>query len=202
MTVRGYQLSDVASALQKAIRRGDARLAGYFAIEMFESKYTAYAWRRLLTISAEDCAGVVTKEIMALHDAWALIDKAQKGRGRVFLGKATILLCQHPKSRDADHLSILVYDPKAVDDAVVERYLKEARANPEPIPEYAYDCHTSKGKRAGKTKADFLLTEQDALRPRAPGLFDADLEAVRESERLRDKLTDGAPLGERVKRKQ
>lgn len=34
-TTRGYALSDVASALQKTIRRGDARLAGYFAIEMF-----------------------------------------------------------------------------------------------------------------------------------------------------------------------
>ena len=61
-TVRGYRLGDVVSALQKTIRRGDARLAGYFAIEMFESNFAAYAWRRLLTISAEDCAGVITRK--------------------------------------------------------------------------------------------------------------------------------------------
>ena len=50
-TVRGYQLSEVVSAMQKAIRRGDARVAGYFAIEMFESGFDQYCWRRLLTVS-------------------------------------------------------------------------------------------------------------------------------------------------------
>ena len=48
----GYSLLEVASALQKAIRRADARLAGYWAIELFESGYRDYLWRRLLTISA------------------------------------------------------------------------------------------------------------------------------------------------------
>ena len=62
-TVRGYSLSDVASALQKAIRRADARLAGYWAIELFESGFRDYLWRRLLTISAEDCWGVITGEL-------------------------------------------------------------------------------------------------------------------------------------------
>ena len=178
-TTRGYHLSDVASALQKAVRRGDARLAGYFAIEMFESNYTAYAWRRLLTISAEDCAGIVTQEIKALHDSWRVIHTAQKGRGRVFLGKAVVLLCLAAKSRDADHLTNLVYDPRAVADDIVERALTEARATTEPIPEYAYDVHTRRGKHRGKTRVEFFIEEHDALSPRVPGLFDADLEAVR-----------------------
>src|SRR5262245_8460336 len=69
-TVRGYDLPDVVSALQKATRRGDGRIAGYFAIELFESGFAAYAWRRLLTISAEDCAGLVTQEVKALYDSW------------------------------------------------------------------------------------------------------------------------------------
>ena len=33
-------------------------------------------------------------------------------------------------------------------------------------------CHTPKGKRAGKTKADFFREEQRALKPFQPGLFD------------------------------
>jgi hypothetical protein len=41
-----------------------------------------------------------------------------------------------------------------------------------PEPDYALDCHTLKGKRAGKTKADFFHEEQRALRPWQPGLFD------------------------------
>jgi len=72
-TIRGYVLADVVSALQKAIRRGDARLAGYFAIEMHESNFGAYAFRRLLTVSAEDCHGILTAEVRALYEAWLLI---------------------------------------------------------------------------------------------------------------------------------
>lgn len=189
LTSRGYQLSDVASALQKAIRRGDERLAGYFAIEMFEKGgqspgYPGYAWRRLLTVSAEDCAGVITTEVKALYDSWMVI-AAQKGKtaGRIFLSKAVVLLCQARKSRDADHLTNLIYDAKAIDEAELEVALAEARAKPEPIPDYAFDCHTSTGKKRGKTKTDFFVEEHDALRPHAKGLFDEDLEAVRRGER-------------------
>ena len=46
------------------------------------------------------------------------------------------------------------------------------KAGKEKIPEYAFDCHTLKGKRAGKTKADFFREEQKALKPWQPGLFD------------------------------
>jgi len=201
MTVRRYVLSEVVSAMQKAIRRGDARVAGYFAIEMFESNYTAYAWRRLLTISAEDCAGIITQEIKALHDAWVVLDKSGKGRGRVFLAKAVVLLCQARKSRDADHLTNLVYDPQAVDPARLERALDEARATMEPIPDYAFDVHTAKGHKAGKTRGDFFLEEDAALSPRSPGLFDADLERVRQLPRAaRDRLLAKPPATKKGRR--
>lgn len=181
-TIRGYTLLDVASALQKAIRRADARHAGYWAIELFESGYQMYLWRRLLTISAEDCWGVITHEVEALRVSWERIHEHKRGRGRIFAAKAVILLCMARKSRDADHLTNLVYDPKAVDDAELERQLDEARNAPEdlPIPEYAYDVHTSIGKKAGKTKAQFFREEQAALDPRVPGLFDEDLERMKD----------------------
>ena len=41
-----------------------------------------------------------------------------------------------------------------------------------PIPDYAFDCHTKRGRMMGQTKADFFKAEQDALQPRLPGLFD------------------------------
>src|SRR5512144_1001939 len=119
-TTRGYSLLEVASALQKAIRRADARLAGYWAIELFESGYQQYLWRRLLTISAEDCWGVITHEVEALYRSWLLIDQQKKGAGRIFAAKATILLCSARKCRDADHLTNLVYDPKAIPDEQLE----------------------------------------------------------------------------------
>jgi hypothetical protein len=157
-------------------------MAGYFAIELFESNYRDYTWRRLLTISAEDCWGVITHEVEALYRAWQAIDKAKpkQGAGRIFVAKAVILLSQARKCRDADHLTNLIYDPNAVDDAAVENLLKEAAADippgdKVPLPSYAFDCHTSRGRKLGKTKADFFIDEQAALNPRQPGLFDDDV---------------------------
>jgi len=40
------------------------------------------------------------------------------------------------------------------------------------VPDYAFDCHTLKGKRAGKTKTEFFRDEHAALEPFQPGLFD------------------------------
>ena len=42
----------------------------------------------------------------------------------------------------------------------------------EKVPDYAFDCHTLKGKRKGKTKAIFFRDEQRELKPFQPGLFD------------------------------
>ena len=178
-TVRGHALLDVASALQKAIRRGDAKLAGYWAIELFLSGYRDYLWRRLLIISAEDCWGLITHEVEALYRSWQLIDSKKKGQGRIFASKATVLLAMCAKCRDADHLTNLIYDPRNIDDQTLEADLEEARNHPENIPDYAYDCHTLKGKREGDTKQKFIPREHDALIPRVPGLFDQDLEDYR-----------------------
>ena len=114
-----------------------------------------------------------------MYRSWQFIDRQKKGGGRIFASKAAILLSQAAKCRDADHLTNLVYDPCKVDAGVLEAELAEARACTEPIPDYAFDCHTMQGKRAGKTKEEFFIDEQDALTPRRPGLFDQDLEDLR-----------------------
>lgn len=169
-TKNGYDFYEVSSALQKSIRRADARTAGYFALELWHSGYVDYVWKRLFTISAEDCYGLITSEIESLFKAYCFInEKAKEPKGRVFLSKAVLLLCSCRKNRDADHLSNLVYDRK---DADVEKWLDDVRKSPMPIPEYTYDCHTMRGKVRGKTKKDFFQAELEALRPREKGLFD------------------------------
>jgi hypothetical protein len=50
--------------------------------------------------------------------------------------------------------------------------------HPEPIPEYAFDCHTRRGRKRGKTKRDFFRDEQGVLRPRQQGLLDEDVEGL------------------------
>ncbi len=171
-TVRNYDFFEVTSAMQKAIRRGDSRLAGYFGIELFESGFREYLWKRLLVISAEDVWGIITYEVEALYRSWQAANKKKKGSGRVFASKAIILLALARKSRDADHLTNCVYDEKLVDSKILESYIEEARADLETIPDYAYDQHTRKGKKLGMTKRDFIKREFEALTPREPGLFD------------------------------
>lgn len=169
-TRNGYDFYEVASAMQKAVRRADARVAGFFALELWHSGYVDYVWKRLFTISAEDCYGIITQEIEALYKGYLFVnEKAKEPKGRVFLSKAVLLLCDCRKNRDADHLQNFIYDRKDCD---VERWIEDVRREPIKIPEYTYDVHTRRGKAAGKTKADFFQAELEALRPREKGLFD------------------------------
>jgi len=174
-TTRGYNLFEVASCLQKAIRRGDTALAGYMAIELFESGFHNYAWKRMLTVSAEDCADLITQEVKALYDCFILMNvDSKKVRSRIFLSKAVIVMCEARKSRDADHLTNYVYDRKMIDAKKLTDAIDEARENPENIemPEYTFDVHTQKGRKKGQTKEDFFKNELVALHPRQTGLFD------------------------------
>ena len=98
--------------MQKAIRRADARVAGFFALELWHSGFRDYVWKRLFTISAEDCYGLITGEIEALWQGHELVNKGkQEARGRIFVSKAVLLLCECCKCRDADHLQNLVCLP-------------------------------------------------------------------------------------------
>jgi replication-associated recombination protein RarA len=185
-TKRGYDFYEVSSSLQKSIRRGDARHAGYWAIELWESGYANYVWKRLYTISAEDVWGLITNEVRALHQGYLLVNEAAKkqgekkpAKGRIFIAKAVIMLCMAKKSRDADHLTNLVYDRMGIDEKKLQEDLEEARKHPEPIPPYAFDIHTAQGRARGATKAKFFVDEHDALDPFQPGLFDDDLSKVR-----------------------
>lgn len=172
-TKSGYDFFEVSSTLQKAIRRNDAKVAGIAALEMFP-RYRKYIWKRLLTISAEDCYGMITREVESLYRSFQFINEGNSkwDKGRIFISKAVILLCESKKSRDADHLQNLVYDDIGMDDIDVQRYIADCQNEKLEIPEYAYDVHTRTGKMMGKTKTDFMVEEQQALEPRQLGLFD------------------------------
>lgn len=177
-TQRGYDFYEVASALQKSIRRADVKLAGYMALELFP-RYAEYCWKRLLTISAEDCHGLITQEIKSLYDSFWVINKGKKGddlKGRIFISKAVIILCTCKHNRDADLLSNYIYDKKAlISDEAIERLMDEVRKEDMKIPNYVYDCHTIRGKKMGKTKKQFFIEEENALENKQLSIFDLDL---------------------------
>lgn len=169
-TIAGYDFFEVSSAMQKAIRRADTGVAGFFALELWTSGYRDYVWKRLYTISAEDCYGIITKEIEALWQGHELVNKKPaEPKGRIFVSKAVILLCECRKNRDADHLQNLIYDRRDID---IEKWIEDVRRYPIPIPAYTFDVHTRKGKKRGKTKEAFFREEFEALIPRELGLFD------------------------------
>lgn len=154
-TLNGYDMFEVASALQKEIRRGNKQMAVFWGLELWRSNdnfrgYEEYLWRRLLVISAEDIlhpfAPIVVK---GLYDLYKTVD-ADKKKHRIFITRAIVDLCNYPKNRNADHMQILT------DKMIENKELPE-------IPEYALDKHTKKGKMMGKTTRDFLIAEYEAL---------------------------------------
>lgn len=185
-TKKGYMLYQVVSAMQKAIRRGDVKMAGYWACEMWQSGYDRYFWRRILIISAEDVFGVITKEVMALHDAYLITNSHQKGAGggQLFVCKAAYLLAMAKKTRDVDNLINLVYmDGMGITDDEIRKDCQDANdaeIHDFPVPWEAWDYHTPKGKKRGETRETFIVREHEALKPRMPGLFDHLVDKVKE----------------------
>lgn len=170
-TKSGYPLLTMASLYQKAIRRGDVRMAAFAAHELWE-RYSNYLWKRTLVISAEDCAGIITKEIWALFEADNKVNSEKKGKKtRIFIAKAMVLLLQAKKNRDADHLANAYMRDDAINESIINDILN-FKKDEIVIPDYVYDVHTLQGKIKGKTKKQFFREEYDALVNRQPGLFD------------------------------
>lgn len=146
-TKRGYDLYEVVSALQKTIRRNLPEEAVYWALELFDSGFAKYLWKRMLIISAEDINSPETiSAVKTLHDNY-FMDKEKPHR--IYITRAVLLLCESPKNRNADHYQNL------------NDYNKEKRE----IPMYALDKHTLRGKKMGRTKLDFFENEQKSLSP-------------------------------------
>lgn len=152
-TTNGYALDEVASTIQKSIRRGDEETALFFALELFP-RYAGYAFRRLSVIAVED---IESPMAIVYVDAMAQSffrnndkKKAEEYKNRIFITKAVLALCRETKSREADHAQ-----------AFIDQKIKGGKLP--RIPEYAFDVHTKKGRMSGQTKGDFFKDEQEGL---------------------------------------
>jgi replication-associated recombination protein RarA len=137
-TVNHFDFFEVASALQKEIRRGHEEEAMYWALEL-AGTYDTFLWRRLVIIASEDI-GPADSTVAPLMETlqWQYMDvkKASKRPSeRIILAHAIIALCRAPKSRIADDLAALVSHQR--DNEGLRR----------EIPEYALDQHTARGKQ-------------------------------------------------------
>ena len=104
----GHSIFEISSLIQKALRRSDTRMALYASAEMLP-KYRNYLWKRLLTVSAEDCHDMVTSKIMNLHDK----DKCGSGGwNNSTLENALSILLTARKNRDADYMACNLFNSR------------------------------------------------------------------------------------------
>lgn len=140
-TQHGYQLSEVISALQKTIRRGDEKQAMYWALECVP-KYEAYLWRRLAVIVQEDI-GIANVELLTLipsqeEQYFRFRARGADGTARLILANTILAMCRSPKSRLADHFQCAIHQGMLHGDLKFE------------IPDYALDKHTGRGRKMGR----------------------------------------------------
>lgn len=137
-TPGGYKTGEVASALQKCIRRGLEQDALFWATELDLAGFGEYVWKRLRIMTSEDVGLAepgLAADIRALYDNW--LDQRKKkdvihGPERLFLVHAVIRLARARKSRLVDHALIVLYEGP--------RPLRE-------IPDFALDRHTGRGRQ-------------------------------------------------------
>lgn len=181
-TRSGHNMYDMASMMQKSIRRGLVRYASYAAYELY-GRYYNYVWKRLLVISAEDCYGIMTKEIIALKFADDEVNKGRKGYDRetVFLAKAVVLLCEARKNRDGCYVacnfmlpdSFLSQEEFDKIGYVTDEELNKMKMDESDFPDWVFDVHTLKGKYVfKKTELDMIIDEENGLNPHQYSMFD------------------------------
>lgn len=154
VSIRGYQVDEVSSALQKEIRRGNEENACWWARELLDSDLSWKFWRRVKVISVEDIENsMAIVYVSQLEYQFYKIDP--KGDfGKMFALRAVIGLCREPKDRTADDLNCWFHEK-----------IKEGKKK--EMPDYAIDMHTRAGRKAGKSLKDFWL-EGVTLKNKSP----------------------------------
>lgn len=153
-TAHEYPLDQVASALQKAVRRSQVDEALWWAAELNVSGYGAYCWRRLMVIANEDI-GLADPQAAVL--VWALysmsveLRKAQPGPAAEkatrewepeALLHATWYLASAKKNRE-------------LPDAYSTIKLRMERGERIEVPDYALDLHCARGRSMGRGEGHF-----------------------------------------------
>jgi len=156
-TQRGYDFYELLSALQKDIRRGNEYEAVFWAVEL--DGYSPWKlWDRLRVMASEDIGvansvaplvvDVLRKEYCKARGLTEDMVKDPKGRiddsYRLYLVHAVLFLARSPKSRIVDDLLNVVYGEIQHEDKKL------------PVPDYALDMHTHRGRKLGRSYEHFF----------------------------------------------
>lgn len=137
--VADYSFDEVASALQKSVRRGEEYEACWWAFIMHESSYYKYVWKRLAVIASEDVGNATPEAAIMVHTLQQnyhyTITAANRSKNDalVFVFQAVMFLSRADKSREADSLVNLIRT-------------QFANGEKREIPKFAIDFHTRRGR--------------------------------------------------------
>jgi replication-associated recombination protein RarA len=151
----GYSPYDLGSALHKDIRRGNEYEALFWAVklESLGKKGQTRVWNELKEIASEDLGPanpMMPVIIETLEKQYLDARKRRSDAHRLFLTNAVVILARSGKSRIVDDLLNIVYGQIQHEDKKL------------PIPDYALDMHTSRGKRKGRSY-DYFFSEGNKL---------------------------------------
>lgn len=137
-TEKGYDFFECSSAMQKCIRRGLEDEALYWAVELYNSGFSEYVWKRLRIMSSEDVGLAepgISSEIWALYSMFKEQAKKKEDKNepqRLFLTHAVFLLARSRKSRLIDWALIWGW--------FTHKFRKLT------VPDFAYDKHNERGR--------------------------------------------------------
>ncbi|MBX3011735.1 MAG: hypothetical protein KF832_09505 [Caldilineaceae bacterium] len=141
-TVHGLPGDQIASALQKEIRRGQVENAALIAYEMVISgaDLEAYLWSRLMVISVEDIGFAEPSASILVHTLYQMVQSLpQEANDRkLFAIHAVRYLCSCQKDRSSDEMT-----------GWISHVVEKEGVRP-TIPDYALDGHTVEGRARGR----------------------------------------------------
>ena len=200
LTRKGYDFYEVASAFQKSIRRGLLEDAMYWGIELYESNYSEYAWKRMVIMASEDVGlgePSCIVQVMALKQSYDFLHtRGDAGAKKLPFTQAVTVLVKSRKSRFVDH--------------AITVYWQQNREEMKPIPNWAYDMHTRRGKAMGRGldyfyKESCLITNANKVEGEEElekiawkvdnvyGIDREDLPATDKAYRNEERKNDGSP---------
>ena len=140
LTKKGYDFYEVSSAFQKSIRRCLEEDALYWGIELYDSGFKDYCWKRMVIMCSEDVGlgePSTIVQMMALKESFEYLQRMKDyGAMKLPFTHAIVLLCRSRKSRYIDHAITANW----------QNHKEEIKA----IPDWAFDMHTRRGKAMGR----------------------------------------------------
>lgn len=138
--IGNYAFDEVASSLQKMIRRGKEYEACFWGYVLHQSAFGGYLWRRLSIIACEDIGNGDPQTTILVSSLWNSWEKLHKHTKEPTLDKfllpcqAILYMCSCKKTRENDSLVNLIH----------ENWKNNKRLE---IPQVAIDPHTEQGKQ-------------------------------------------------------